>query len=86
MLLCQNCDVVLHEANFLLFVEVDQCLVQRLIEQFDILETFLDVVVFPEPILSNADVVQRIHDFVVAKRLPREIKLLTIREKFVERK
>ena len=35
------------------------------------LHTFLEIAVFPELILSSADVVQHILDFVVAKRLPR---------------
>ena len=48
------------------FVEVDQHLVQRLIEQLEILLASLEVAVFPEPNLSNADVVQRILDSVVA--------------------
>ena len=56
-----------------LCVEVDQCVVQQPIEQFEILETFLEIAVFPEPILSNADVVQHILDFVVVKRLPRAV-------------
>ena len=43
-----------------LFDEVDQFLVQPLIEQLEI--------AFPEPILSSADVVQRIIDFVYAQR------------------
>ena len=50
-------------------VEVDQFLVQRLVEQLEI-PASLDIAVFPEPILSSADVVQRILDFVVAQRLP----------------
>ena len=45
-----------------LFDEVEQFLVQPLIEQLEI--------AFPEPILSSADVVQRIIDFVYAQRLP----------------
>ena len=49
-----------------LLVEVDQFLVQQPIEQVDILQTFFDVAVFPEPILSSADVVQPILDFVLA--------------------
>ena len=69
-MLCHYCDVVLLGEVLLLFVEVYQFLVQRLIEQFEILQTSLDIVVFPEPILSSADVVQRILDSVVAKRLP----------------
>ena len=48
------------------FVDVVQFLVQWLNQQFEILQTFLDIAVFPEPILSNADVVQRILDFDVA--------------------
>ena len=43
------------------------------IEQLKILQTSLDFTVFPEPILSSADVVQHILDFVVAKRLPRVV-------------
>ena len=54
-----------------LFVEVDQFLVHQPIEQLEILETFLSLAGFPEPILSSADVVQHILDVVVAKRLPR---------------
>ena len=53
------------------FVEVDQFLVQQPIEQFEILQTLLDIAVFPEPILSSADVVQHIIDVVLAERLPR---------------
>ena len=49
-----------------LFVKVDPFLVQRVIERLEILPTSLDVAVFPEPIQSSADVVQRILDFVVA--------------------
>ena len=45
-----------------LFDEVEQFLVQPLIEQLEI--------AFPEPILSSADVVQRIIDFIYAQRLP----------------
>ena len=48
------------------FVEVDQHLVQRLIEQLVILLASLDVAVFLEPNLSNADVVHLILDSVVA--------------------
>ena len=51
----------------LLFVDNDHFLVQ---EQLEILQTTLDIAVFPEPILSSADVVQRILDFDVASRLP----------------
>ena len=36
-------------------------------------QTFLDIAVFPEPVLSSADVVQGILDFVVAKRFPRAV-------------
>ena len=68
-LLCHHCDVV-HIVEVLLpSVEVDQLLVQRSIEQLEI-QASLDIAVFPEPILSSADVVQRILDFVVAERLP----------------
>ena len=56
-------NVVLLERVRLLFVEVDQP-----IEQFEILQTFLDVAVLPEPVLSSVDVVQHVPDFVVAKR------------------
>ena len=64
--LCHCCGVVLLVEVLLLFVEVDQFLVQRLIEQLEILRTFVDIAVFPEQVLSSADVVQRIVDFVVA--------------------
>ena len=63
-------DVVLPVQDLLFFVEVDQFLVHRLIEQLEILVTSLDIVVFPEPILSSAGVVQRVLDSVVAERLP----------------
>ena len=62
---CHYSDVV---EVLLLFVEVVQFLVQWLIEQLEILQTSLNIAVFPEPILSTA-VVQRILDFVVAQRL-----------------
>ena len=62
MLLCHFGDVVLLVEVLLLFVEVDQFLVQRLIEQLEILQTSLDIAVFPKPILSSADAVQRILD------------------------
>ena len=39
-------------------------------EQFEILQASLDIDVFPESILSSADVVQRILVFVVTERLP----------------
>ena len=42
----------------LLFVEVDPFLVQWQTEQFEILQTFLDIAVFLESILSGANVVQ----------------------------
>ena len=45
-----------------LFVEVDQFLVPRLIEQLEILQASLDIAVFPETSLSSADAVQRILD------------------------
>ena len=60
------CDVVLLVEVLLLFVEVDQILVQRLIEQLEFLQTSADIAVFPEPILPGSDVVQHILDFVVA--------------------
>ena len=64
--LCHYCDVVLLVEVRRLFVEVDPFLVQRVIEPLEILPTSLDIGVFPEPIQSSADVVQRILDFVVA--------------------
>ena len=67
---CHFCDVVLLVVVLLLFVKVEQFLVQRLIAQLEILQTSIDMFVFPEPVLSSADVVQHILDFVVAKRLP----------------
>ena len=70
ILLCQNCVVELIVEVLDLSDEVDQYLVQRLIEQLGILQTSLDFAVFPEPILSSADVAQLILDTVVAKRLP----------------
>ena len=66
-------DVVLLVRVLPLFVEVDQFLVQQPIGQFEILQTFLDIAVFRERILSSADVVQHIIDFVAAKRLPRVV-------------
>ena len=60
------CDVVLLVQVLLLFVEVDQILVQRMIEQLEFLQTSADIAVFPEPILPGSDVVQHILDFVVA--------------------
>ena len=66
ILLGHDCGVVLPVQILLLIVDVDQCLVQQPTEQLGILQTSLDNAVFPEPILSSADVVQRILDFVVA--------------------
>ena len=66
ILLCHSFDVVLLVEVPLLFVEVVQFLVQLLNEQLEILLTFLDIAVSPELILSNADVTQRIPDFIVA--------------------
>ena len=43
-----------------------QFLVHWLNEQLGILQTFHDIAVPPEPILSSADVVQRVLDFDVA--------------------
>ena len=61
------CDVVLLVEDLLLFVEVVQFpVVQRLIEQLEILQASLVIAVFPEPMLSGADVAQHIIDFVVA--------------------
>ena len=45
ILLCQYCDVVHLVEVELLFVEVDQFLVQWLIEQLEILQTSLDIAV-----------------------------------------
>ena len=73
LLLCHYCDVVLPVKVLLLFVEVDQFLVQWLNEQLNILRTSVDIAVFPEPILSSADGVQHFLDFVVARRLPRVV-------------
>ena len=56
-----------------LLVEVDQFLVQWLNQQLEILQTFLNIAVFPERILSSADVAQHILDLFVAKRLPRVV-------------
>ena len=64
ILLCHLFDVLLVE-GLLFFVKVIQFLVQWLVEQLEILQTSLDVAVFPESMLSSADVVQRILDFVV---------------------
>ena len=66
IMLCHCCRVVLLITILLLFVAVDQFLVQRLIERLEILQTSLDIAVFPEPILPGADVVQQ----NVAWRLP----------------
>ena len=73
ILLFHYCDVVLLVKVPLLFVEVDQFLVQQPIEQVETLQTFLDIAAFPEPIQSSADAFQQIIDFVVAKRLPRVV-------------
>ena len=54
------CDVVLLVVVVLFFVEVDQVLVQQLIEQFEIFQTFPDIAVFPYQILSGAVVLQRV--------------------------
>ena len=66
----RNFDVVLLAGVLPLFAEVDHFLVQQLVEQFDMLQTSPEIALFPEPILSNAYVVQRILDVAVAKRLP----------------
>ena len=73
MLLYHYCDALLLASGLPLFVEVDQLPVQQPTVQFEILQTFLDIVVFPHPILSSAEVVQHILDFVVPKRLPRVV-------------
>ena len=65
IVLCYCCVLVFLEV-LLLFLKIDQLLVQWLIEQLEILQTSLNVAAFPEPILSTADVVLRILDFVVA--------------------
>ena len=62
-LLCHYCDVVLLVEVLLGFAEIDPFLVQQPIEQFEILQTSLDVAVFPQPILSTADEVQHILGF-----------------------
>ena len=46
MLLSHYCDVILLIKDFLLCVEVDQFLVQRLIEQLEFLQTSVDFAVF----------------------------------------
>ena len=56
-----------------LFVEVDQFLVQQTIEHFEILDTFPNIAVPPDPTLPSADVVQHILDLVAAKRLQRAV-------------
>ena len=66
ILLCHYFDVVLPLEDMLLFVKVDQSLVKRLIEQLEMLLAFLNIAVFPEPVLSSAYVVQHIRDSVVA--------------------
>ena len=66
ILLCHGCGVVLLVEVLFLFAEVDHFLVHRLIEQIEILQTSLDIAVFPEPILSSADVVQHLLGSVVA--------------------
>ena len=53
--------------------EIDQLLVQQPTGQFEILQSFLDIAAFPEPVLSSADPVQHILNFVVVKRLPRVV-------------
>ena len=63
--LCHYLDVALLVEVLLLFVEVDHVLVQ-LIQRLEILQTSLDIAVFPEPVLSNADVVHHILDSLVA--------------------
>ena len=50
LLLCHHYDVEFFVGDLPLLVEVDQFLFQRLGEQFEILQTSLDIAVFPEPI------------------------------------
>ena len=64
-LLSDDFDVMLLVEVLLLFVEVVQFLVQRLIG-LEIVQTPLDLALFPEPILSSAHVVQHLLDIVVA--------------------
>ena len=45
--------------------EIDQLLVQQPTGQFEILLSFLDIAVFPERVLSSADIVQHILDFLL---------------------
>ena len=47
-LLGHDCGVVLLAQILLLIVDVDQCLVQQQTEQLGILQTSLDIAVFPE--------------------------------------
>ena len=58
--ICHHVDVVRLVVVLALSVEVDQFPMQQPIEQFEILQTSLDIAVFPEPILSSADVVPRV--------------------------
>ena len=58
------CHAVLVVALLLLLVDVDQFLVQQPIEQFEILQTFLVIGVFPETIHPSADLAQRLLDYV----------------------
>ena len=55
LVVCHYCGFVLFFEVLLLFVEVDEFLVQRLIERLEILRTSHDIAVIPEPILSSAD-------------------------------
>ena len=66
ILLCHDFDVELLIESLLLFVEAVQFQVQRLIEQLEILQTSLDIAVFPDQACQSADAVQRLLDFVVA--------------------
>ena len=50
ILLCHNCDVVLLVEVLLVFSELDQCLVWRLVDQLEILQTSLGIAVFPDPV------------------------------------
>ena len=66
--LCHYLDVALL-VEVLLFVKIDHVLVQ-MIGRLEILQKSPDTAVFPEPVLSNANVVQRILDSFVAQCLP----------------
>ena len=65
LLLCHHYDVVVLVRDLPLLVEVDQFLLQRLSEQFEIFFKHLSILLcFLNQSLSSADVVQRILDFL----------------------